>query len=67
MPRQATQQEMMNAKLDLAYRDRCASILIALNKCRREEMFLPWKCEEERHSYEGCQYAEFKRRQAMLK
>lgn len=21
--------------------------------------FLPWKCEDERHGYEACQYAEY--------
>ncbi|XLV01326.1 hypothetical protein S245_015663, partial [Arachis hypogaea] len=26
------------------------------NKCRQAEFYLPWKCENERHSYEKCQY-----------
>lgn len=27
-------------------------------RCRRMTFFLPWKCEDERHGYEACQYAE---------
>lgn len=53
---EATQQQMQNAKIDLAYRDFCAHLLIPLNACRRNEYFLPWKCEHERHVYEKCQY-----------
>jgi hypothetical protein len=36
---------MSDAKLPLAYRDSCAHLLIPLNRCRREEYYLPWKCE----------------------
>jgi NADH dehydrogenase (ubiquinone) 1 beta subcomplex subunit 7 len=56
------QEEMNNAKLDLAYRDYCAHLLIPLNECRRANFFLPWKCEHERHAYEKCQYLEYVRR-----
>ncbi|KAL7778181.1 hypothetical protein CFE70_004858 [Pyrenophora teres f. teres 0-1] len=59
---EATRQEMSAAKLPLAYRDSCAHLLIPLNRCRVEEYYLPWKCENERHSYEKCQYDEFKER-----
>ncbi|MED6107557.1 hypothetical protein PIB30_015088 [Stylosanthes scabra] len=52
----ATQEEMVEAKVPLAYRDQCAHLLIPLNKCRQAELYLPWKCENERHSYEKCQY-----------
>ncbi|KAF2670557.1 hypothetical protein BT63DRAFT_478692 [Microthyrium microscopicum] len=58
----ATREEMTAARLPLAYRDSCAHLLIPLNKCRQKEWYLPWKCDHERHSYEGCQYAEFKKR-----
>lgn len=41
----ATQKEMSDARLPLAYRDSCAHLLIPLNRCRRDEYYLPWKCE----------------------
>ncbi|CAL0300531.1 unnamed protein product [Lupinus luteus] len=52
----ATQEEMVEARVPLAYRDQCAHLLIPLNKCRQSEFYLPWKCENERHSYEKCEY-----------
>ncbi|KAG6399102.1 hypothetical protein SASPL_140576 [Salvia splendens] len=52
----ATQEEMVEAKVPLAYRDQCAHLLIPLNKCRQAELYLPWKCGSERHSYEKCEY-----------
>ncbi|KAF5442882.1 hypothetical protein F2P56_035494, partial [Juglans regia] len=52
----ATQAEMVEAKVPLPYRDQCAHLLIPLNKCRQSELYLPWKCETERHSYEKCEY-----------
>ncbi|TKY50759.1 NADH dehydrogenase of ubiquinone 1 beta subcomplex subunit 7 [Spatholobus suberectus] len=52
----ATQEEMVEAKVPLAYRDQCAHLLIPLNKCRQAELYLPWKCHNERHSYEKCEY-----------
>ncbi|EED19409.1 NADH-ubiquinone oxidoreductase B18 subunit, putative [Talaromyces stipitatus ATCC 10500] len=62
----ATQKEMSDARLPLAYRDSCAHLLIPLNRCRRDEYYLPWKCEAERHTYEKCQYEEFKKRVAKM-
>lgn len=59
---EATRAEMSAARLPLAYRDSCAHLLIPLNKCRQETWYLPWKCVDERHSYEKCQYEEFKLR-----
>ncbi|KAF2484118.1 B18 subunit of NADH:ubiquinone oxidoreductase [Neohortaea acidophila] len=53
---------MSAARLPLAYRDSCAHLLIPLNKCRRDTFYMPWSCEDERHSYEKCQYDEFKLR-----
>ena len=47
---------MEEAKVPLAYRDQCAHLLIPLNKCRHAEIYLPWKCEVERHVYEKCAY-----------
>jgi hypothetical protein len=42
---EATREEMSAARLPLAYRDSCAHLLIPLNRCRHDEMYLPWKCE----------------------
>ncbi|KAJ9708697.1 hypothetical protein PVL29_000625 [Vitis rotundifolia] len=52
----ATQEEMVEAKVPMGYRDQCAHLLIPLNKCRHAEFYLPWKCEAERHVYEKCEY-----------
>lgn len=35
-----------------------ASLLIPLNICRHKTDYMPWKCEDERHGYEKCQYDE---------
>ncbi|XP_078448461.1 NADH-ubiquinone oxidoreductase B18 subunit [Wolffia australiana] len=55
-PMIATQEEMVQAKVPIPYRDQCAHLLIPLNKCRSKEFYLPWKCEDERHTYEKCEY-----------
>ncbi|KAK8484165.1 hypothetical protein V6N13_026089 [Hibiscus sabdariffa] len=52
----ATQEEMVANKVPIPYRDQCAHLLIPLNKCRQAEFYLPWKCENERHTYEKCEY-----------
>ncbi|KAK9115706.1 hypothetical protein Sjap_014653 [Stephania japonica] len=52
----ASQEEMVEARVPLAYRDQCAHLLIPLNNCRSKEFYLPWKCESERHVYEKCAY-----------
>ena len=44
----ASHKQMSDARLPLAYRDSCAHLLIPLNKCRRDEYYLPWKCEVRR-------------------
>ncbi|KAJ7296732.1 hypothetical protein O6H91_13G089900 [Diphasiastrum complanatum] len=58
----ASREEMAAARLPLGSRDLCANKLIPLNKCRVESFYLPWKCEEERHSYERCEYQLFLQR-----
>ncbi|KAE8683010.1 NADH dehydrogenase 1 beta subcomplex subunit 7 [Hibiscus syriacus] len=50
----ATQEEMVANKVP-SHRDQCAH-LDPLNKCRQAEFYLPWKCENERHPYEKCEY-----------
>lgn len=54
----ATEAEMVDAKVPLAFRDSCAHLLIPLNKCRTLTSYLPWECSHERHIYEKCQYLE---------
>ncbi|KAK4506694.1 hypothetical protein PRZ48_000427 [Zasmidium cellare] len=60
--RPATREEMSANKVPLPYRDSCAHLLIPLNNCRYDNFYLPWRCMDERHSYEKCQYEEFKLR-----
>ena len=40
-----TPAEMSAERIPLAYRDKCASVLVPLNRCRKKEWYLPWKCE----------------------
>ncbi|KAF9092295.1 hypothetical protein BGX23_004433 [Mortierella sp. AD031] len=63
----ATQKEMQDARLPLGYRDFCADLLILLNKCRSETYYLPFKCQDERHIYEKCQYDDYLRRMKAAK
>ena len=58
----ALQEELRKAKVFVGHRDFCAHLLIPLNKCRRKNLYLPWRCEHERHEYEKCEYVEYKRR-----
>merc|ERR1711934_918706 len=51
--------EMMAERVDPAFRDYCAHLLIPLNQCRRKEWYLPWKCGPERHAYEKCEFDEY--------
>ncbi|KAI1322133.1 NADH-ubiquinone oxidoreductase B18 subunit-domain-containing protein [Xylariaceae sp. FL0255] len=65
-PPKVSREEMREAKVPLAYRDNCAGLLIPLNKCRQKTWYMPWSCVDERHSYERCQYEEFKLRVAKM-
>jgi len=56
------QEELRKNKVFVGDRDYCAHLLIPLNKCRRKNLYLPWRCEHERHAYEKCEYKEYKRR-----
>ncbi|OZJ03801.1 NADH dehydrogenase [ubiquinone] 1 beta subcomplex subunit 7 [Bifiguratus adelaidae] len=62
----ATQREMSDARIPIEYRDYCAHLLIPLNKCRTANYYLPWKCGDERHEYEKCQYQDYMRRMRAL-
>ncbi|OCF33273.1 NADH dehydrogenase (ubiquinone) 1 beta subcomplex 7 [Kwoniella heveanensis BCC8398] len=48
----ASQAEMEAARVPLGWRDQCSSLLIPLNVCRHKTLYMPWKCEDERHGYE---------------
>ncbi|KAG0687023.1 hypothetical protein C6P40_003020 [Pichia californica] len=62
LPELISHEEMKKHQIPLAFRDRCAGLLIPLNICRKNGGYLPWTCVEERHDYEHCQYLDFKRR-----
>ncbi|CAK0786252.1 hypothetical protein CVIRNUC_009465 [Coccomyxa viridis] len=61
-PVRISQEELRKEKVFVGHRDFCAHLLVPLNKCRRKTLYLPWKCEHERHVYEKCEYQEYKRR-----
>eukprot|EP00295_Goniomonas_pacifica_P001416 CAMPEP_0175819706 /NCGR_PEP_ID=MMETSP0107_2-20121207/8210_1 /TAXON_ID=195067 ORGANISM="Goniomonas pacifica, Strain CCMP1869" /NCGR_SAMPLE_ID=MMETSP0107_2 /ASSEMBLY_ACC=CAM_ASM_000203 /LENGTH=77 /DNA_ID=CAMNT_0017131967 /DNA_START=14 /DNA_END=247 /DNA_ORIENTATION=+ len=58
----ASLEEMQQAGIPPSLRDSCCKILIKLNKCRQDNFYAPWKCNDERHEYERCQYEEYMRR-----
>ncbi|PWN88505.1 hypothetical protein FA10DRAFT_254738 [Acaromyces ingoldii] len=62
----ASLEESNAARLPIGWRDNCSALLIPLNKCRKETLYAPWKCEDERHTYEKCQYDDFVRRSKAL-
>jgi len=62
----ASQEDLKANSIPLGWRDQCSSLLIPLNVCRRENNYLPWKCENERHTYEACQYKDYMRRMKAL-
>lgn len=61
----ASKEAMKDHQIRVAYRDACAGLLIPLNSCRKETWSVPWKCQDERHIYEKCQYREWKKRVAL--
>ena len=38
---------------------------LVIGRCRVREMYLPWKCKAELHSYEICMHQEYERRRAI--
>ncbi|ODQ81124.1 hypothetical protein BABINDRAFT_12383 [Babjeviella inositovora NRRL Y-12698] len=62
LPELLSREEMKKNKIPLQYRDRCARLWIPLTKCRQDTFSVPWKCNQERHDYEECEYLDFKRR-----
>eukprot|EP01087_Luapelamoeba_hula_P004450 TRINITY_DN14406_c0_g1_i1.p1 TRINITY_DN14406_c0_g1~~TRINITY_DN14406_c0_g1_i1.p1 ORF type:complete len:121 (+),score=28.87 TRINITY_DN14406_c0_g1_i1:30-392(+) len=61
-PMGVTVAELEEARIPVGLRDYCAASLLPLTQCRRAEYYLPWKCENERHAYEKCQFEELMRR-----
>jgi NADH dehydrogenase (ubiquinone) 1 beta subcomplex subunit 7 len=51
-------EEMDKARIPPAWRDYCAHLLVPLNQCRLTSYSLPWKCVQERHAFEECEYRE---------
>lgn len=47
---------LKQAKIPLAFRDKCGHLLVDLNKCRRANYYQMNKCGHERHTYEECEY-----------
>lgn len=52
-------EELARERIPLALRDCCAHLLVPLNRCRRRNLYLPFRCHEERHEYEQCLYNEY--------
>ena len=55
---QVSQEEMAEAKVPLVLRDYCAHLFIPLAKCRKENYYIPWKCQAEKHHWDQCQFEE---------
>ena len=54
----ASEAEMAKAQLPMDARDYCAHLLIPLNRCRVDNLYLPWTCQQQKHAYEKCVYEE---------
>ncbi|KAF8068822.1 NADH-ubiquinone oxidoreductase B18 subunit-domain-containing protein [Lyophyllum atratum] len=48
----ASRTELKANQVPLAWRDHCSALLLPLNVCRREKLYMPWECDHERHTYE---------------
>ena len=55
---QVSVEELEKNRIHPKYWDYCAHLLIPLNKCRYDTFSMPWKCTDERHAYEKCEYEE---------
>ncbi|BGP15055.1 hypothetical protein JCM10213_002800 [Rhodosporidiobolus nylandii] len=59
VPQPAEQATAAKARLPLGWRDACGKLLVPLNVCRHENLYATWKCDDERHVYEKCQYDDY--------
>jgi len=55
----ASKEDLDSARINIAFRDSCSHLLIELNKCRVDTLYVPWQCTDLRHAYEKCQYDEY--------
>ena len=53
-----TEEELAEAKVPLNLRDYCAHLFIPLMKCRKDNYYLPWKCQKEKHRWDECEFQE---------
>ena len=51
-------EELTRQRIPLNARDYCAHLLVSFNRCKRKNLYLPYRCIEEKHEYEQCQYKE---------
>ncbi|CEQ40530.1 hypothetical protein JCM21900_002033 [Sporobolomyces salmonicolor] len=65
-PLPADQAVAGKARLPLGWRDACGKLLVPLNVCRHENLYATWKCDDERHAYERCQYDDYINRMKQL-
>ncbi|KAG9294127.1 hypothetical protein G9A89_021486 [Geosiphon pyriformis] len=63
---QLTEEEMAAEGIPLNFRDCCAHLLVPLNRCRKKNYYLPWKCVDERHIYEKCLFEDLLRRKRVF-
>jgi len=52
-------EELRKENVAQAYRDFCAHLLVPLNRCRYDNLFLPSRCQHEKHLYEQCVYEDY--------
>ncbi|KAJ7598926.1 B18 subunit of NADH:ubiquinone oxidoreductase [Mycena floridula] len=62
----ASQEELKANRVPLGWRDNCSALLIPLNLCRKQNYYLPWECQDQKHVYEKCQYDDYMRRMSAL-
>ncbi|GJN89760.1 hypothetical protein Rhopal_002749-T1 [Rhodotorula paludigena] len=73
-PQPAEQATAAKARVPLGWRDACGKrahlapsrLLVPLNVCRHENLYATWKCDDERHIYEKCQYDDYINRMKLL-
>ncbi|GAA5852287.1 hypothetical protein JCM5353_004591 [Sporobolomyces roseus] len=58
-PQPADQATAKGARVPIGWRDQCGKLLVPLNVCRHENLYANWKCDDERHAYEKCQYDDY--------
>ncbi|KAG5727525.1 hypothetical protein E4T56_gene12225 [Termitomyces sp. T112] len=62
----ASQADLKAHQVPLGWRDSCSALLLPLNVCRKQNFYMPWECDHERHTYEKCQYDDYIRRMKEL-